>query len=341
MEQSKTPKVRKFMRFSFSRTMGLLLTFSIVALLTLQYLSVQKNFELSQKLKGHRQSLDEGSDEFFKNLYLAYFAFAFDDEFVPALRERIQKVKGLNRIWIVTSGSELVFDSGGSQSTREVPEDLQGLIGSSDVQVAIRGFSCYVSVPSPQLTIVYRFFDQEILASILIKLFLVLTLTAGVLWWLQRVIRPDWFQRALGVWGGFWGMRNQFLFTIVAVNLIAAGIIFFTLSELQKREEADQVHKRAAVFSEFATESIVRDYTQYYFFYHDDKFVPSIRKILSTNENLVGFRIASGSDRKILFDSRNPNASEDLQELKLSQDEEVSLGARNHILRVEIGRAHV
>ena len=111
------------------------------------------------------------------------------------------------------------------------------------------------------------------------------------------------------------GLRGQLILTIFLINLITGLIVFVTLSELQKREQTVRIRDDALVFSRISTDKTVSDFRDYFYFYYDQKFVPSIQKMLEGNSDLLSIKIIAATNLAILFDSEKMASPSSLQSL--------------------------
>ncbi|MEK7690708.1 MAG: hypothetical protein AAB425_06785, partial [Bdellovibrionota bacterium] len=99
------------------------------------------------------------------------------------------------------------------------------------------------------------------------------------------------------------GLRGQLMLAMVGVFISTAGILFFSLSALQIREEKGRLRRDALVFSQFATERAVTDFSKHFYFAYETHYLPAVEELKARDENLVAFRIISGKSGLVLFDS--------------------------------------
>jgi class 3 adenylate cyclase len=110
----------------------------------------------------------------------------------------------------------------------------------------------------------------------------------------------------LRTWRGFWRLRVKFLATIILINVITATILFFSLVKILTREQAHRIERDSFLFAQFSTAQVIANFTGYYYFYFNDRFLPETKRIIAANENLVRMRIISHHTGGVLFDSEQP-----------------------------------
>jgi class 3 adenylate cyclase len=170
-------------------------------------------------------------------------------------------------------------------------------------QVFLRGYQAQVLIASDQYSVLYTF-DGAWIRRAIAGLFLGGFALALAGYWLSRIgVTSRFAFRARRAFRQFWRLRAKFLLTIVLVNAITAGIVFFTLSSLQTREETRKIEKESLLFSQFSTAQVVSDFTNFFYFYYLDRFLPEIKRIIASNENLLKIRIVSSRTGAVLFDS--------------------------------------
>ena len=98
-------------------------------------------------------------------------------------------------------------------------------------------------------------------------------------------------------------LRAKFVAAIVLINLITAGIIFWSLSSLQIHEQTGRIEKQSLIYSRFSTERIIRAFLDSFDKAYFERFLPEVRTIIASNDDLVRIRILSLKGDNILFDS--------------------------------------
>ena len=285
------------------------------------------------------------------NLFQASFYFFYDDQFLPGVREQIvasrkESEAPIRSLRVVTQNGDLVFDSdaptaapgsGTNVGLKAEPEVLEALKAGAR-RAWVRGFDLYVLVPGDSFAIVYRFTASTVRNQV-IGLLCAGFLLWGVALWLVSQRLAFVGLRRLRAWSRRWlGLRFQFLAAIVFVNLATAGLIFWSLSTLQTREQTQRIERDSLLFSQFSTSQIVSDFTNYFYFNYPDRFLPSVKRIVAANENLLKVRIISYRTSAVLFDSdrdasaSGPPQSKDVQIQNLSHDLESSLKDRDWAL---------
>lgn len=251
------------------------------------------------------------------NLFQASFYFFYEDQFLPGIRETLERTENLKRIQVLSNAGGELFDSAavdfskGGQSPPEpkpfAQTDISDRLSLTEPSLFVRGFEARILMPSGQYGILYTFDGAWVRNRILGYFFLGLALI-GLMAWL--ISRPGAWRilehgAVLGVraWGKSWGLRSRFLAAIVLVNVITGAIVFFTLSAMQTREQTQRIQKESVLFSQFSTAQVITDFSNHFYFYYADKFLPGIRTIVAANENLVGIRIISSRTQALLFDS--------------------------------------
>jgi class 3 adenylate cyclase len=282
------------------------------------------------------------------NLFQASFYFFYEDQFHPGIRQALATTPDLERIQILSGAGALLFDSAaprpassGEAASFAEPEIVARLGGSAPA-VYVGGFRVRILMPSGQYGVLYTFNGSTVRGRLLAALGLGLALGAAVFWGLPRARAR---LRLSGVrWGRAWGLRTKFLSTIVLINLITGGIVFVTLSALQTREETQRIRKESILFSQFSTAQVISDFSNFFYFYYADKFLPGMKTIVATNENLLGVRIISRRSGAVLFDTEQaasgpvppaaaPQLAEDAPKAELPAEVEAELKTRDVIAR--------
>ena len=234
--------------------------------------------------------------------YQAGFRDQFERRFVPAVRVAMKGAPGLSRIRVLSDTGMVIFDTNREYDLKPVVfpnKDLVAKISEGETVRYAAGFSVYVMVPAGKYGMMYSFADSAVSTRIIILL-VAGTLVFALLFLLARrlVSRMPLAARRFG-------LRPKFLLTILLINVITGAILFVTLSALQSREQTARIRKESALYGRFATTQIVSDFTVGFKEYYAGKFLPGIRAVISSNENLVGLRIFSRDPGAVVFDSES------------------------------------
>ncbi|MEK6705150.1 MAG: HEAT repeat domain-containing protein [Bdellovibrionota bacterium] len=266
------------------------------------------------------------------NLFQANFYFFYEEQFLPGVKKILNGGGGttpVKRLLITVrsgqSAGEVLFDSSQSSQSAKIKADpeILKLLGTEDSTVLIERFDVRVFVPSGMYGVLY-FFDGSAIA---IRIFILFALSAVVVmifrrWWKRGVFLRKW-QELRVLWRRYWRLKAKFIFTIIAVNIITASIVFVTLSSLQSREQAERLKKELAVFGQFSTTQVVSAFSNHFYFQYAERFVPEIKRIIASNENLLMLRIISARNNRVLFDSEQAFLSPSLPP-SLSQSADVN-----------------
>ena len=254
-----------------------------------------------------------------------YFS-SYDDRFLPGIEKIRSEVPHLKQIQIISSSGNLVFDSLKKNRKPNAPgetfSDSEVMISISESKPAqfIRRFETQWLFTISNFGILYTLEDPNLQTQISIY-FVLGIVVLGVLLYLGR--RNDNLRRSLR-WTSqtivssvkVGGLRVKFLSAVIAVNLITAAIVLVTVSILQTQEQTDRIRKDSMLFSQFSTAQIVNDFSNFYYFYFADKFLPSIKRVVAANENLIRIKIISSRGNVVLFDTdwSNPEVKKNLPE---------------------------
>lgn len=304
--------------------------------------------------------------------FQAGFYFFYEDQFVPGIREQREKTPHLDRIQILTQPGVLIFDSAvapESQGPQQGQADAKTFdradvvagISGTKPSVFFSGFRVQILMPSgyssgkfsgsssaanpsEQYGVLYTF-DGSDVRNTLVLTFLLFQVFVGLgLAYSNRKVEPG--EASLSVWPVLaqrvLGLRGKFMATIVLINLVTGAIVYFTLTALQTRDQTQRIRKESFLFAQFSTPKMVSDFTKYFYFNYQEKFLPGIRGVIASNENLVAIRIISKRTRAVLFDSEQnamattppePLEMEGVSKFQLTQDLDDDLEARNFLQR--------
>ncbi len=248
------------------------------------------------------------------SLFQSSFYFYFEEQFLPGMKQSmLTAVPAIEKVVIFSNNGSLLFESQtdtqekGSKVSQEA--EIQKRLKSSEPSVLIKGFDVQILMPSSQYVVLYVFKGYSVFVKIVVvfafSVFsLILFFWAYLHHWLDR------FKPVLDLTTKkFWGLRIKFLVTIVLINLITAWIVYFTLTKMQTQEQTRKIEKDSVLFSEYSTAEVVGNFTGFFYFYYNERFLPGIKKVIASNEDLLGVRIISYKNKTILFDSEQPPLS--------------------------------
>jgi class 3 adenylate cyclase len=104
-------------------------------------------------------------------------------------------------------------------------------------------------------------------------------------------------------------LRLKFVATIVFITLSTAAIIFWSLSVLETREQVTRIEQQSAIFTRFSTDRVVSIFLGDFEKHYLDRFLPGVRELIASDQDLVSFRIISARSRNVLFDSETALAA--------------------------------
>lgn len=303
-----------------------------------------KNYRMDQfQIDGHWMVQNHHGQ--FKNLFQANFYFFFQEKFVPEVQIAIEEFSALKRVQFISKSGQVLFDS--NFSDRESTEESQATALISNMQherpeLLVRNFYVDYHLPAEEYSIIYRLHAQPI-QSQMIKLFviglMILTVLVALLHWVDFRF---WNRLFLSLRQHLWNLRAKMVFTIVSINLITGALIYYTLSEMQLTDERDRIERDSVLFSRFSMDKIMGDFRDTYYFYYQDRFLPSIRSVVAANENLVGIKIISAKTKGILFDSEGagdePVPSEKIlqRQVDISAKTEKQLASHGFVVQEKI-----
>lgn len=265
------------------------------------------------------------------SLFQSSFYFFYEEQFLPGIKEHLElgsKKALIRRAVILTQfengnpGGTILFDSqhpvpptatgastGGISTqkaspsiSKQVLERLQ-FAPISSTSVFSQKLQVQILIPAGVYAVLYEINSQSI--QLLLGFGIVIGLVLGsLMYWLLQSGR---FSRYLTVvfsfFSKYWRLRVRFLFAIILINLITALIVFVTLVQLNTREQTLRIEKDSQLFGEFSTTEIISDFTNFFYFNLKDRFLPEIKRIIASNDNLINLKIISHRTGRILFNS--------------------------------------
>lgn len=306
--------------------------FLLLGTLWSAWLSVQKQVELDRFAHQSLRAISEDHPEL-RLLYQKSFHFYLDAEFLPGIRKVLEKVPSLNRIRLLSETGQVFFDSDPAQKgvSETFPKET-----SKGVRFAYRNFEVDILIPAGEISFVYTF-KAKTLQKRLYRDFLlgILALTFGTaIFWKLAPSLFRFTRRWPRVWGlRFFGIQTKFLFAIFVLQGLTAFVLYLSLTRIQAEFYQRQAQKDALAFSRFSTPKIGADYANWFTFYFEEKFHPSVRSLIAANEHLRSIRILSVKDQKVLFDSdrsqESPVLGEKQGEASLTPDVQVNLQSQH------------
>ena len=237
----------------------------------------------------------------------AYFYFYLEDQFKPRTQALIETQPNLAYVAFFSKKGELIYVSKANVNPPVPP------IGVHDRSSWLRerGLVVELWVSSGSVTTLYVF-DRPWLRILAWTVFAALFFL--ILW--SSVTRPHWgnpffwprlwreqWKKSVWRFKRWWGLRPQVLLTILVANAVTGGIIAVSLTRMQTQEYSTKLQKDSLLFSMFTSEKIATDFTNLYYFFYHEKFLPSLKQVISSNENLRRIRIVSAKSRSLLMDS--------------------------------------
>jgi len=281
--------------------------------------------------------------------FQANFYFFYKEKFLPDIKKVLENNRNIGGLQILAANGLILFDSTSSvhlaakepvQTGVQAGTEIVRRLSESSPSFFSKGFSLQVLIPSGQYAVLYK------VESRAIRNFLVsgILFTLGLIGFLIFASRSPMIKQFPVTIIGFTkkrmsGLQAKFLLTIIVINLITGAIVFFTLSALQSKEQSARLEKESVLFSKFSTSQIVSDFSNYYYFYYADRFLPVIKNIIASNENIVGIKLISARNGSVLFDSETALTSADSQPIVettkagFSSDIETELKTRDLVSR--------
>lgn len=296
------------LRSAWLRPRNLFAVSAVVFVLVLSFLKSSWVSQYSEK----KLEFAQANNERIFNLFQASFYFYYDDQFKPGLDEFMRKNPELKRIIIISGTGQAAFDTKdlatGKTTPYKVDTQLAERVTAPKLMTDPDGIG--VLMPTGQYSLYYVF----TLSGINKRVFIVFVaglaalgllwagsaLSGGVLW--TAVSRR--FSSLFHVYS----LRSKFVATIIVVNLLTGAIIFISQSVAQKNEQTQRLIKNSIMLAELSRDHIIASFSNYFYFYYNDKFVPTIKHDLGTKENLHVIRIISRKSGMVVFDSEEMSA---------------------------------
>lgn len=243
------------------------------------------------------------------NLFQGSFYFYYEDQFKPAIEDFIHKSPELKRIIIVSSNGQAAFDSKDLSGEKTAPYKIEESLAARPANTVLMSDPEGVGVlqPSGQYSIYYVFSTAAITMRLLALFFLGMAYFAG-LWFVIDVLKyplgrkiADFCRRRFKVYS----LRAKFVSAIVLVNLMTGTIIFLSQSHTQKIEQTERIVNMSVVLAELSREHVISSFSNFFYFYYQDKFVPAIKQFFAQKENLTHIRIISRKSGMVVFDSED------------------------------------
>jgi len=248
----------------------------------------------------------------------AYFESERDEEFVPRVHTLLKDHAEIAALWIIDQNGGVEYQKGKAF----LPDNFfREFIETELQEVVIAQNSVYHSRKVNGRTIVVQLNTDQIVLRSQVEFGILFTLFALFIGFIFVAIRKRWIYQAGSSWGGWGGLRTKFLLMILVINLFTAAVIFYSLSWLTRNDEVARLKKEIQVFSQFATQKILNDYSQFYYFQYDEKFIPAVNELVKSNKNLTYFRMAKIDDASVFFDSRDERQIGASETIELSENQ--------------------
>jgi class 3 adenylate cyclase/HEAT repeat protein len=306
-----------------------------VALAYVVALSFYKSALLQEVAQQGAQSLPPRHAQVTR-LFQASFYFFYEDQFLPGVRQqlkadiypRIERLRVVSNDVSIGKGAAVLFDSDAPRKPAEGSNDLlkldepqimaalTALAGSKEPsatpKVFYNGFRIEALMPGSQYSVLYTFDASQVRNRVFLALALGFLLLFGTRWVLSSLLVRRMGGGVLRWWKDFWRLRVKFLAAIVLINLLTATIVFYSLTSLQTRSQTERIKRDSLLFSQFSTAQVISNFTSFFYFYYADRFIPETKKIIASNENLLGMRILSCRTGGVLFDSEQADLAPQL-----------------------------
>jgi class 3 adenylate cyclase len=274
------------------------------------------------------------------SLFQSSFYFYLEEQFLPGIKQNMSSaVPPIERLIIFSGNGSILYDTNGTDPKISQDPEIAKRLKLDEPSVLIKGFDVQVFMPSNQYSVLYGFKGYFVLAKIATLFATAVISLILILWayqnsWLDR-FKPVWEVTARRVWG----LRAKFLATIVLINLISAGIVFYTLTTMQSQEQTRKIEKDSVLFSQYSTAEVITNFTNFFYFYYNERFLPGVKKVIASNEDLLGIRVISSKNKTILFDSEQPPLSSpttqlvDLPRVEFAPEVESELKSHDLVIR--------
>lgn len=261
--------------------------------------------DYSQKKVDFAQS----KNETIFNLFQASFYFYYDDQFKPGIEDFLKKNPDVKRIIIISGNGQAAFDSKDLGTGKTAPYKVEPQLAVRPAAPVVlsdpQGIG--VLVPAGQYSIFYVFSTSAILMKVFVLFSVGLALIA-LSWFLSAVLKVRFMSvisTRLSSLFRVYSLRSKFVATIVFVNILTGAIIFFSQSHVQKIEQTERLVKNSVMLAELSRDHIISSFSNFFYFYYNDKFVPTIKHDIASKENLVLIRIISRKSGMVVFDSED------------------------------------
>ncbi len=250
----------------------------------------------------------------FESAFQASYYFFFRDQFVPEIDQKLGSVPGLKRVQFVNDSGGVLYDtgdpelrkadSGSSIQPKVLAEPQLVKVLSARQAASVTTYrSIHLALPSTKFWVIYSFDASSVLRT------LVLWTVAGFLGLILGALVLTFFVRSSGAWLRYRqkkrriGLRVKILGALLVLNALTGSFLFFSLTSFQRTQEEERIKKESTLFSQFSSERILWSFSNYFYFYYQDRFLPAVKGFLATNENLLRIRIVSFRNRVVRFDS--------------------------------------
>jgi class 3 adenylate cyclase/HEAT repeat protein len=274
------------------------------------------------------------------SLFQSSFYFYLEEQFIPGIKQNMTSASPpIERLVIFSNNGSMLYDTRGTDPKISQDPEIVKRLKLNEPSVLINGFDVQIFMPSNQYLVLYGFKGYFVLVKIA-TIFGAAVISLILILWAYQNSWLDRFKPALELTSRkIWGLRSKFLATIVLINLITAWIVFYTLTTMQSHEQTRKIEKDSVLFSQYSTAEVISSFTNFFYFYYNERFLPGIRKVISSNEDLLGIRIISSKNKSILFDSDQPPLSSpttqlvDLPRVEFAPEVEAELKTHDLVVR--------
>lgn len=281
---------------------------AIGALLFVFALHVLKTSWVSDYSQKKAEFVQANNERVF-NLFQGSFYFYYEDQFKPAVEDFLEKNPDLKRIIIISSSGQVAFDSKDLGGQKTVPYKIEDSLATrpSTTQLLSDPEGVGVLQPSGQYSIYYVFSTSAITLRVGI-IFLCGIAFFVALWFVLDVLKfpvRQRVQKVLATRVKIYSLRAKFVAAIILVNLLTGTIIFISQSHTQKKEQTERIVNMSVILAELSKEHLISSFSNFFYFYYQDKFVPTIKQFFAQKENLTHIRIISRKSGMVVFDSED------------------------------------